>query len=80
MKLDNSLIKFIHSDELAKKFIKIIEKTSGVTILNTQHYSDFTLKIIQCDDCIHNNIDTYISITEEQLQNIIEKLIVLTES
>ena len=80
MKLDNPLMNFIQSDELVKNFIQIIEKVSGVNILNTQRYSDFTLKIKRYDDYIDNDIDTYISITEEQLQHIIEKLIVLTRS
>ena len=64
-------------DELARKFIKTIEKISGTKMLDTQSCYDFTLKIPH-DDYISGDIVTNVEITEEQLQRLREEIKPLT--
>ena len=64
----------IKSDELAKAFIKTIEKISGVKVLDTQLYSDFTLRIKPTADFSRADYKTTIELTEEQFNRLIDEL------
>ena len=71
------------TDQLAIKFLKTIEKASGVKILDTQAYntySNYTLNLKPHDDyasILNNNSGdkvTHITLTQEQFQSLTEDL------
>jgi len=64
----------IQKDEFAKHIIKTIEKISGVNILDTRPYSNFTLGIKPENDYTKADITTTIYLTEEQINRLIHEL------
>ena len=64
----------IQKDELAKAFIKLIEKVSNVKILDTQSCSGFTLNIKPYSDCTKADTITQIELTETQLNHLVTEL------
>jgi hypothetical protein len=61
-------------DELAKAFIKTIEKISGVQVLDTQLYTDFTLRIKPTVDFTIPDYKISIELTEEQFNRLTDEL------
>ena len=74
MKLNNFSDNHTQTDELARKFLKSIEKISGVNILDTQSCSGFTLELKPYSDFICGDSVTHINLTEEQLDRFIKGL------
>jgi len=74
MQLNHLTENGIQSDELARAFIKTIEKISGVKVLDTQLYTDFTLKIKPYSDFSKVDYKTTIELTEEQFNRLIDEL------
>ena len=74
MELSNITGINIQSDEQTRAFIKTIEKISGVKILDTQLYTDFTLKIKPTADFSKADYKTTIELTEEQFNRLIDEL------
>ena len=72
--------KMIKKENVGITFLHVLERVSGVSILNNQEYENLSMRFMPHGDYINSDNMTTVYLTDEQLHQVIQKLAPLAKA